>query len=212
MIDATGVTARVRLSAETTLATSFGAPGVVGVDGLEIESPEPPRWRRDRDGAAPGQLRSHGVGRIGHRGIQHRVLVRSAQAEHVRHRGDELLGADAGGDGRPIEVREPEATRQPGGRGVAQRRAAGRGGITPLGVRRRQCIDHGERRRVVGGPNGAVHHATLVRLRHLGQDFELEIADSRDGPAYRLGNFKAFLGQREHDRHQRFAASRATVS
>jgi DNA (cytosine-5)-methyltransferase 1 len=54
--------------------------------------------------------------------------------------------------------------------------------------------------------------AVLGRLRHLGQDFELEIADSRDGPAYRLGGFKAFLGQREHDRHQRFAASRATVS
>jgi hypothetical protein len=28
----------------------------------------------------------------------------------------------------------------------------------------------------------------------------------------RLGSFKTFLGQREHDRHQRFAASRATVS
>ena len=54
--------------------------------------------------------------------------------------------------------------------------------------------------------------AVLGRLRHLGQDFELEIADSGDGPAYRLGDFKAFLGQREHDRHQRFAASRATVS
>jgi hypothetical protein len=39
-----------------------------------------------------------------------------------------------------------------------------------------------------------------------------EIADSRDGPAYRLGNFKAFLGQREHVRHQRFAAGRATIS
>jgi DNA (cytosine-5)-methyltransferase 1 len=52
----------------------------------------------------------------------------------------------------------------------------------------------------------------LGRLRHVGQDFELDVADSRDGPAYRLGNFKAFLGQREHDRHQRFAASRATVS
>jgi DNA (cytosine-5)-methyltransferase 1 len=42
--------------------------------------------------------------------------------------------------------------------------------------------------------------AVLGRLRHLGQDFELEIADSRDGPAYRLGRFKAFLGQREHHR------------
>ena len=52
----------------------------------------------------------------------------------------------------------------------------------------------------------------LSRLRHLGQDFELEVADSRDGPAYRLGNFKAFLGQPEHARHQRFAARRATIS
>ncbi len=50
------------------------------------------------------------------------------------------------------------------------------------------------------------------RLRHLGQDFELEIADSRDGPTYRLGHFKAFLGQREHVRHQSFAAGRATIS
>jgi DNA topoisomerase I len=42
MIDATGVTARVRLSAETTLATSFGAPGVVGefvAAGTVITSP-----------------------------------------------------------------------------------------------------------------------------------------------------------------------------
>jgi DNA (cytosine-5)-methyltransferase 1 len=54
--------------------------------------------------------------------------------------------------------------------------------------------------------------AVLGRLGHLGQDFELEIADSRDGPAYRLGRFKAFLGQRDHARHQRFAAGRATIS
>ena len=54
--------------------------------------------------------------------------------------------------------------------------------------------------------------AVLGRLRHLGQDFELEVADSRDGPAYRLGPFKAFLGQPEHTRHQRFAARRGTIS
>ena len=54
--------------------------------------------------------------------------------------------------------------------------------------------------------------AVLGRLRHLGRDFELEVADSADGPAYRLGNFKAFLGQPEHDRHQRFAARRGTIS
>ena len=54
--------------------------------------------------------------------------------------------------------------------------------------------------------------AVLGRLRHLGQDFELEVADSRDGPAYRLGRFKAFLGQPGHARHQHFAARRATIS
>jgi DNA (cytosine-5)-methyltransferase 1 len=54
--------------------------------------------------------------------------------------------------------------------------------------------------------------AVLGRLQHLGQDFELEIASSPDGPGYRLGAFKAFLGQQEHARHQRFAASRGTIS
>jgi DNA (cytosine-5)-methyltransferase 1 len=68
-----------------------------------------------------------------------------------------------------------------------------------------------------GGPAGAAglsQAAVLGRLRHLGQDFELEVADSGtgDGPAYRLGTFKAFLGQPEHARHERFAARRTTIS
>jgi DNA (cytosine-5)-methyltransferase 1 len=54
--------------------------------------------------------------------------------------------------------------------------------------------------------------AVLEHLRHLGGDFELEIAEEGDGPAYRLGPFRAFLGQRDHARHQRFAAGRATIS
>ena len=63
------------------------------------------------------------------------------------------------------------------------------------------------------GSGGGLSLAAVVgRLQHLGQDFELEVADSLDGPTYRLGNFKAFLGQREHVRHQRFAAGRATIS
>ena len=62
------------------------------------------------------------------------------------------------------------------------------------------------------GSTGLSPAAVLGRLRHLGQDFELEVADSGDGPAYRLGGFKAFLGQPEHARHQRFAARRATIS
>ena len=62
------------------------------------------------------------------------------------------------------------------------------------------------------GSTGLSLAGVLGRLRHLGQDFELDVADSRDGPAYRLGGFKAFLGQPEHARHQRFAARRATIS
>ena len=54
--------------------------------------------------------------------------------------------------------------------------------------------------------------AVLEHLRHLGHDFELHTADGHDGPAYRLGPFRAFLGQRDHVRHRRFAASRATIS
>jgi DNA (cytosine-5)-methyltransferase 1 len=52
----------------------------------------------------------------------------------------------------------------------------------------------------------------LARLRHLSRDFELEMVGGRDGPGYRLGRFRAFVGQRDHARHQRFAASRATIS
>ena len=58
--------------------------------------------------------------------------------------------------------------------------------------------------------------AVLERLRHLSVDFDLEmgpeIGTAHDGPSYRLGPFRAFLGQRDHARHQRFAASRATIS
>jgi DNA (cytosine-5)-methyltransferase 1 len=50
------------------------------------------------------------------------------------------------------------------------------------------------------------------QLRHLSQDFDLEAAEMHDGVAYRLGGFKAFLGQRDHVRHERFAATRATIS
>ncbi|MGH3163617.1 MAG: DNA cytosine methyltransferase [Streptosporangiaceae bacterium] len=66
---------------------------------------------------------------------------------------------------------------------------------------------------------GLSQTAVLGRLRHLGQDFELEVADSGsgdpgsgEGPAYRLGGFKAFLGQPGHVRHERFAARRTTIS
>ena len=52
----------------------------------------------------------------------------------------------------------------------------------------------------------------MRQLRHLSNDFELESAEMPDGTGYRLGSFKAFLGQRDHARHQRFAASRSRIS
>jgi len=64
-----------------------------------------------------------------------------------------------------------------------------------------------------GPPAGRLSPAdVLAHLRHLSQDFELEIAGSRGEPAYRLGRFKAFLGQHDHVRHQRFAVGRAAIS
>ena len=50
------------------------------------------------------------------------------------------------------------------------------------------------------------------RIQDLSQDFEVETAEIDGQPAYRLGRFKAFLGQRDHERHQRFQASRAQIS
>ena len=54
--------------------------------------------------------------------------------------------------------------------------------------------------------------AVLRRLEDLGRDFHVEMATSREGTAYRLGAFKAFLGQVDHVRHERFSSARATIS
>ncbi|HEY2575825.1 MAG TPA: DNA (cytosine-5-)-methyltransferase [Streptosporangiaceae bacterium] len=52
----------------------------------------------------------------------------------------------------------------------------------------------------------------LRRVADLSQDFEVDTAEITGQTAYRLGRFKAFLGQRDHERHQRFLAGRATIS
>jgi DNA (cytosine-5)-methyltransferase 1 len=52
----------------------------------------------------------------------------------------------------------------------------------------------------------------LRRIRDLSQDFEVDTAEIAGEPAYRLGSFKAFLGQRDHERHRRFQAGRARIS
>jgi DNA (cytosine-5)-methyltransferase 1 len=52
----------------------------------------------------------------------------------------------------------------------------------------------------------------LRRIRDLSHDFEVDTAEIAGEPAYRLGSFKAFLGQRDHERHERFQAARARIS
>jgi DNA (cytosine-5)-methyltransferase 1 len=47
------------------------------------------------------------------------------------------------------------------------------------------------------------------RIDNLDRDFVIEIKATRKGPAYRLGEFKAFLGQADHHRHLAFAQSAA---
>ncbi|HXL90978.1 MAG TPA: DNA (cytosine-5-)-methyltransferase [Streptosporangiaceae bacterium] len=59
---------------------------------------------------------------------------------------------------------------------------------------------------------GIRYNAVVRHLNNLGQDFELSVTSVADEPAYRLGNFKAFLGQRDHVRNQQFAAGRSRIS
>ncbi|MFF4829396.1 DNA cytosine methyltransferase [Streptomyces sp. NPDC001312] len=50
-------------------------------------------------------------------------------------------------------------------------------------------------------------------LNHLGHDFELETAERKSGQlAYSLGEFKAFVGQADHQRHDLFNQHRAKIS
>ena len=49
-------------------------------------------------------------------------------------------------------------------------------------------------------------------ISHLSRDFEVEISQNGHGPAYRLGGIRAFLGQRDHARHERFLKHRAKIS
>ncbi len=41
-------------------------------------------------------------------------------------------------------------------------------------------------------------------LAHLRRDFHIEVDPRRAGDAYRLGTFKAFIGQDDHLRHEAF--------
>ncbi|GLZ81231.1 DNA cytosine methyltransferase [Actinorhabdospora filicis] len=50
------------------------------------------------------------------------------------------------------------------------------------------------------------------RLSYIRQDFEVVVQQKTTGLAYRIEDFKAFLGQRDHDRHQLFETNRSTIS
>jgi DNA (cytosine-5)-methyltransferase 1 len=54
--------------------------------------------------------------------------------------------------------------------------------------------------------------AVLRRLTDLGRDFHVEVTPGAGEPAYRLGEFKAFLGQVDHVRHEAFSAGRSRIS
>jgi DNA (cytosine-5)-methyltransferase 1 len=59
---------------------------------------------------------------------------------------------------------------------------------------------------------GLRYNVVQRHLDNLGQDFQLSVASAGDEPAYRLGDFKAFLGQQDHVRNQQFAAARSRIS
>ncbi|HZX02248.1 DNA (cytosine-5-)-methyltransferase [Kribbella sp.] len=52
-----------------------------------------------------------------------------------------------------------------------------------------------------------------LRLKHLMRDFNMQLTDSPAGqPAYTLGDFRAFIGQDDHIRHEYLAQMRSKVS
>jgi len=50
------------------------------------------------------------------------------------------------------------------------------------------------------------------RISLLSRDFNIDVREDKSGPAYRLGAFRAFVGQEDHDRHERFMKYRARIS
>ena len=50
------------------------------------------------------------------------------------------------------------------------------------------------------------------RLAYLAKDFVIEVKDTSRGPRYRLGDFRAFVGQQNHHRHEYMELYRSMVS
>jgi DNA (cytosine-5)-methyltransferase 1 len=59
---------------------------------------------------------------------------------------------------------------------------------------------------------GLRYNVVERHLDNLSRDFSLSVTPAADGPVYRLGEFKAFLGQQDHVRHEQFAAGRSRIS
>ena len=128
-----------------------GPRRVGGLDGVEIEAARPSRrgrhaGRRDTR-PAPLPWRTSDTRRPGTAPCPSRL----AQAEHVRHGGDQLLGPHAGGDRRHRHLRQSEAAGEPFRCRLPQLRAARGGGVAALGVRRR---DRSTATRGGGGSHG----------------------------------------------------------
>ncbi|WP_433465298.1 DNA cytosine methyltransferase [Spirillospora sp. CA-128828] len=70
--------------------------------------------------------------------------------------------------------------------------------------------------RLMRAANGAGLSLDDAELEHrialLSSDFEIEVLEKATTVAYRLGQFKAFTGQADHDRHERFLKLRAKIS
>ena len=61
-----------------------------------------------------------------------------------------------------------------------------------------------------GGP--IEEHELERRIANLSRDFEVEIKQTKSGVSYRIGEFKGFVGQEDHERHDYIAAFRSRVS
>lgn len=64
--------------------------------------------------------------------------------------------------------------------------------------------------RAVGAPLDAPELERRISL--LSRDFDIEVRNGQSATAYRLGQFKAFLGQDDHTRHELFLKHRARIS
>ncbi|WP_067509360.1 DNA cytosine methyltransferase [Actinoplanes sp. TFC3] len=90
----------------------------------------------------------------------------------------------------------------------------------------RESVEHDPIYRVLRETDGFVTYNQLVRavgrpieapelerrMSLLGQDFHIEVNEDKTLPAYKLGDFRAFVGQQDHDRHELFMKYQARIS